>query len=256
MSSDIWTQCAAESSVGLISFRGFRSVENQFASSTYKLVDSPEEHAVLENILEENKPGAHSVDGVEGLHYLLFTPFRYPPLRHGSRFGAAGERGIFYASLKPATALAETTYYRYLFAEQSMADLFPLSFNVVVFPVPVSTEKGLDLTGSTFENATSALADPSSYDDTQRLGRRMREAGIEAFLFPSARCPQRRTNAGIFSPRAFTRRTVPTGEQQTWSAVINESTAFFRRGHGAGSKELSFTRSQFLVNDQLPRVGV
>ncbi|MCV6615090.1 MAG: RES family NAD+ phosphorylase [Cellvibrionaceae bacterium] len=38
----------------------------------------------------------------------MSTPFRYPPLAYGSRFGSTLERGIFYASQELATAFAES----------------------------------------------------------------------------------------------------------------------------------------------------
>jgi len=49
-------------------------------------------------------------DGCIGLDYLLFPPFRYPPLKWGSRFGTEYQRGLFYGSQLLATALAEVAY--------------------------------------------------------------------------------------------------------------------------------------------------
>ena len=43
-----------------------------------RLVDSLEEQAVLESILEQSKP-ALAAEGTQALHYLLATPFRYRP---------------------------------------------------------------------------------------------------------------------------------------------------------------------------------
>ena len=64
----------------------WRLVEDQGRPASMTLVDTLDEQARLENILEASKPKLPS--GCAHLHYLLFTPFRYPPSRHGSRFRA------------------------------------------------------------------------------------------------------------------------------------------------------------------------
>jgi hypothetical protein len=48
---------------------------------------------------------------VETSQSLLTTPFRYPPLRHGSRFGSRQYRGIFYGSRSRSGCLVEGAYY-------------------------------------------------------------------------------------------------------------------------------------------------
>ncbi len=124
MSSSIWTRCGDVSSRRLFAARAFRAVEAQHRISTRKLTDSDAEQVLLEELLEDSKP---AVTGeLEGLHYLLFTPFRYPPLRHGSRFGVKTERGIWYGSQTLPTCFAEVAYYRLVFLEGTAADLSPL----------------------------------------------------------------------------------------------------------------------------------
>ena len=93
-------------------------VESQHLFSTRKLVDSEAEHRVLEELIEGHKP-----KGERGLHFLLATPFRYPPLPHGSRFGTRGQHGIWYGAVEQRTAFAESAYYRLLFLEGTAADL-------------------------------------------------------------------------------------------------------------------------------------
>ena len=66
--------------------------------ATRKLVDSLAEQELLEKLLEGAKPPAPGAR----VHYLLSTPFRYPPLPHGSRFGRATERGIVQALRYPS----------------------------------------------------------------------------------------------------------------------------------------------------------
>src|SRR5215207_11623139 len=101
MSSSIWTRCAGDSEIRALHVSPWRVVEAQHQVSTRKLVDSAEEQALLEEMIDSVKPP----DVTNGrMHYLLFTPFRYPPLPHGSRFGRRTERGIWYGSLDLRTA--------------------------------------------------------------------------------------------------------------------------------------------------------
>src|SRR5450631_122879 len=98
MSPSIWTLCAARFKQRKLSRRAWRAVEDQSVNATHKLVDSDAEQTLLEALIDGAKPPWPASERMRGLHYLLSTPFRYPPLRHGSRFGTRAERGIFYGS--------------------------------------------------------------------------------------------------------------------------------------------------------------
>ena len=95
MSSSIWTRCAGDSEIQPLRLEPWRVVEGQHQISTRKLVASDAEQALLEALIETVKPGQLSP---ARLHYLLATPFRYPPLRHGSRFGRRFEPGLWYGA--------------------------------------------------------------------------------------------------------------------------------------------------------------
>ena len=95
----------------------WRAVEAQHIASTRRLVDSNEEQAVLEELLEESKPRMPA--STVGLHYLLATPFRYPPWHRGSRFRSPAEPGVFYAAEERRTACAELGYWRWRFVTDS-----------------------------------------------------------------------------------------------------------------------------------------
>ena len=139
MSSSIWTRCAGDSELRPLRLSPWRVVESQHQVSTRKLVDSAHEQLLLEQLIDGAKPpdltGGRS-------HYLLFTPFRYPPLRHGSRFGRRHERGIWYGSLELRSAFAEVAYYRLLFLEGRFVDAEFVIVGVVVFRVPHRVESG------------------------------------------------------------------------------------------------------------------
>jgi hypothetical protein len=236
-----------------IDVEAWRVVEAQHLISTRKLVDDADEQAVLEELVERSKPRPPP-DAAKGLHFLLWTPFRYPPLRYGSRFGTPTERSLWYGSEDPRTALAETAYYRLVFLEGTSAELRPLRVELSVFSARMKTTKGADLVAAPFRAHRPTLASKTRYGPTQALGRAMRANGIEAFRWPSARDAEGGVNVGAFTPRVFGRRR-PT-PPQTWDAVVSRErvevalrTFFEPRRH-------RFDRRQFLVRGRLPAPAV
>src|SRR5215208_6244902 len=200
MSFSIWTRCAGDSELRPLRVSPWRVVEAQHQVSTRKLVDSTEEQILLEELIDSVKPP----DITSGrLHYLLFTPFRYPPLPHGSRFGGRHERGIWYGSIELRSAFAEVAYYRLLFIEGSRAALGTITTALTAFAASVRTGRGIDLASEPFESYRSKISSPSSYDASQQLGTDMRDAKVEAFRYVSARDAEGGVNIGVFVPSAF-----------------------------------------------------
>jgi len=144
-------------------------VESQEAVATSQIVDSFAEQDVLEAMLDAAKPQYRK--GTEGLHYLLKTAFRYPPLEYGSRFGTQLMPSYFYASEEFQTALCETAYYRFLFLEHMQSAYeAPIRSEYSLFRVTVGTENCLDLTAANFKKFKSQLADPQSYHYSHSVG--------------------------------------------------------------------------------------
>src|SRR2546421_5675839 len=141
MSPSIWTRCAGPSEVRRLTGRFRRVVEAQFRNSTRKLVDSDDEQRALEELLDA-KAKLPVPAGFEGLHYLLYTPFRHPPLRHGSRFGTRREWGILYAARELPTAFAEVAYYRLVFLEGTAAPLSPIQGDLTAFSFRLAAQRG------------------------------------------------------------------------------------------------------------------
>jgi len=251
MSSDIWTRCEGSSEIRPLAADPWRVVEAQHQIATRKLVDSDAEQALLEQVLERYKPpvpeGGH-------LHYLLFTPFRYPPLPRGSRFGTRLERGVWYGADALRTAFAEVAYYRLLFLEGTDADIAPLATDLSAFRVRVSTARGVNLTAPPFEAWRGQIASKTSYAATQPLGTAMREAGVEAFRYHSARDAEGGADVGVFTPRALAARK-PRG-LETWHSVATRAGVeivrrdYFERGG------FTFARQAFLVKGALPHPAV
>jgi hypothetical protein len=247
MSSSIWTRCAGESRLRPLQLSPWRVVEAQHQVSTRKLVDSVEEQALLEEMIERVKPP--DLTGAR-LHYLLFTPFRYPPLPHGSRFGARNERGIWYGSEDRRTAFSEVAYYRLVFLEGTRALLGTVETPLTAFTAKMYTTKGIDLVKAPFDTERRAIASPSSYASSQALGAAMRTTGVEAFRYPSARDTESGVNVGAFVATVFG-GTKPKSFE-TWHCAASRERVEFTQADYFRRDKFLFPRAQFLVNKSLP----
>lgn len=245
MSSSIWTQCAGASELRPLRLSPWRIVEAQHQVSTRKLVDTLAEQAILEDLIDRAKPPA--LPDVR-LHYLLSTPFRYPPLRHGSRFAARHERSLWYGSESLETAFAEVAYYRFVFLAGSRAELVPLSAQLTAFTVRLRTASGIDLTVRPFAVHAMAIASPIEYAETQALGGAMRASGVEAFRYPSARW--RGVNVGIFTPAVF--GTAKPRGFETWHGVAAHDRVEVVRHDFFERPSFVYPRTAFLVGGELP----
>lgn len=248
MSSTIWKRSGARSNSCRLTLAPWRVVEAQHKNSTRKLVDSDEEQRLLEELIDQAKPPLPP--GADRLHYLLYTPFRYrPPLRHGSRFGSRDRPGIWYGAEQPETAFAETAYYRLFLLEGTAARLEPLSMPFSIFSARVETDAGADLTLPPFLALRERISSPTSYEESQQLGTDMRDDGIEAFRFFSARDPRGGVSIAVLAPAAFRGR--PTAPM-TWQATITRGYVEFSRDDYFEHRSIRFERATFEVDGKLP----
>lgn len=251
IADELWMKANCLSQIRPAEMLLHRIVESQEKVATMTLVDSFEEQSLLEEMLEESKPPAPTV--AKGLDYLLMTPFRYPPLKYGSRFGRAHERGIFYGSLELPTALCECAYYRFVFCDGLVVPFTDtLITHHTVFQVNVNVERHIDLTALEFSELQSALMSKSDYSLPQRLGSLMRESDVGAFQFFSARVSDGHgKNAGVFDPLALV---PPVKNKVAW--ICQTSASEIRFFAEDGSVGYSFRREQFLVAEKLPMPAV
>jgi hypothetical protein len=184
----------------------------------------------------------------------LFTPFRYPPLRHGSRFGVKTERGIWYGSQTLPTCFAEVAYYRLVFLEGTAADLSPLLVELTSFQAVIRTTRGLDLTSEPFRTYRGRIGSPSRYESSQKLGMDMRGDGVEAVRYPSAR-DRGGVNVAVFSPRAFAGR--EPEKLETWLCVATKERVEFSPTNFLREREsIVYERAWFEVKGRLPAPAV
>ncbi|WP_047463251.1 RES family NAD+ phosphorylase [Rhizobium rhizogenes] len=215
MSSPIWTPAALSSEARPISGHYWRLVEAQHQVSTLKLVDTLEEQALLETLLEESKPALPPE--CTGLDYLLATPFRYGAIYpHGSRFRRAGRTlGVFYASEQIETALAEMSFYRLLFFSDSPETPLPANAaEYTAFAAAIATKQAIDLTLPPLEHDRQAWADPVNYEACQSLADAARAGNVDAILYQSVRDPKSGKNIALLTANAFAAR--EPVERQTW----------------------------------------
>jgi RES domain len=245
----IWTRCAGTSELRPLRGRFRRLVEAQFRNSTRSLVDSDEEQGVLEQLIDAHAKAPVPV-GFEDLHYLLYTPFRHPPLRNGSRFGTRQERGILYGARKLPTALAEVAYYRLVFLDGTRADLGELHTEHTAFRFGVQAERGVDLSESPFRAFEEAISSKIDYAASQALGADMRAARAEVALYVSARAAGREINVAVLENVFRPRQPI---DEEAWRCTASRARVEFRSRTLIGEPERhAFERGQFEVGGRLP----
>ena len=250
MSRDIWTLCEGPSRVARLALTAWRVVEAQHRVSTRRLVDTLEEQALLEQIVDEVKPPRPTDPRFDKLHFLLFTPFRHPPLRYGSRFGTPSEPGIWYGAKLVETCLAEKSYYQLVFVAGTKARLENLDCLWSAFRAQIAAARGVDLTAAPFTRFDGEISSPTSYASTHALGAAMRADGVEACLFRSARCPKHGTAVALFQPAFASPH--PLGAAQTWRCTVTAAGCEVSQTNLSETKVLVFDRAQFEVDGRLP----
>ena len=252
--------------------RVHRVAESQEQVATKDIVDSAPEQSRLEELLEESKP-PYTVP-VDGVHYLLKTPFRYPPLKHGSRFGQRFERSLFYGAASVDTALAETAYYRLFFVHHVVTD-FPnrIRSQHLIFEVPVRAERCVKLQSEDWRDVRSKLVDPQDYRFTQALGAQIRSVGADAVQYISARAIQsglrnlddtfaigpanalagdtRGINWGLFYPSALHKKK-PESQRPMMASTTKDMVSMTITEMDGSLTAREFAVESFMVDGQLP----
>jgi hypothetical protein len=223
MSSPTWTPAALSAEQRRLTGLCWRLVEAQHRVSTLKLVDSFDEQALLERLIEETKPPVPPE--CRHLHYLISTPFRYGSVYpRGSRFRRAGMTpGVYYASMTPATAAAEMTFHRLLFFAESPRTPWPANAaEFTAFSVRYAGA-GIDLTAPPFSRDQASWMDVTDYEPCQALADAARVARLSVLRYRSARDPDAGTNVAVLSCRGFTQH--EPAERQTWRIHLGQSGA-------------------------------
>jgi hypothetical protein len=215
----------------------WRGVEAQHLVATMRLVDDLAEQAALESLLEGSKPPLPS--RAVGMHFLLFTPFRYrSPM--GSRFRTPGDPGIWYGARERVTACAELAYWRWRFVRDSegLAGL-PVHTEHTLFEAHVKG-RCVDLLSKPWDAARSAWAHRSEYGSCQALARECRTRHVAWIHYESARHPGGVCGA-VLDPAALS--LAEPLRQQTWACKTTREGSYMR--HAASGEAFEFPASRW-----------
>ncbi|KPQ24627.1 MAG: hypothetical protein HLUCCA13_08910 [Halomonas sp. HL-48] len=244
----VWEACGGTRNIEPISGTLYRLVESQEQVATLSYVDTLEEQEVLEALLEGAKPPYPEQE--QDLHYLLKTPFRYPPLKWGSRFGRVFEPSIFYGGKRIATTLAESAYYRLVFWYSMDGEPVTESLRSehTLFSVDYAANRGVKLNTGPFVEYLDVLRHPVNYASCQQLGSVMRGSQVEAFEYTSARDIQGGSCVGLFTPEALSQHE-PT-DMRPWLCVTSAHQVSFKPKNAPGVT--TYYLDEFLYNGVLP----
>ena len=201
----------------------WRAVEAQHRVATMVLVDTLDEQALLEHLLDASKPPLMAEQ--RALHWLLFTPFRYPPLPSGSRFRAPNDAGVFYGVDERRSACAELGYWRWrlLMDSPALAAIEPMPQTVFKTPLRGTA---IDLRQPPFVSRRARWTHSSDYRPCQDMSHQTRLAGVQMIRYESVRDPQHGGCAAVLSHTAFAAN-APT-ENQKWMLAVHRDRVVWR----------------------------
>lgn len=229
MSFNTWMPAALASEAQPWAGSVWRIVEAQHTASTMKVVDTNDEQNLLEFLLEGSKPAQPGA--TQGLDYLLATPFRYNPLRGGSRFRAVTDPGVFYGAESVRTASAELGYWRWRFLKDAVGldKLQPVAHTA--FSADIKTQV-IDVRLPPFSAQAAAWSHPTDYSATQALAQVARTAGVGGIHYTSVRDPQPAWCLALLTPKGFA-KPKPNPLMQTWWLAVHQDTVTWRRDNAS-----------------------
>jgi hypothetical protein len=215
----------------------WRAVEAQHVVATRALVDTLAEQELLESLLDESKPKVPT--GCSGLDYLLYTPFRYPPLKSGSRFRSYTDPGVWYGAEHVRTSCAEIGYWRWRFVTDSRGlerlDAVPHT----IFQA-VAHGSAVDLRSKPFARHRSAWTHADDYATCQAFARTAREAELQLIRYESVRDPEQGGCAAVLDCRSFA-GTGGVRKRQSWFLTVDRERASWLRAGERRGESYEFT---------------
>jgi hypothetical protein len=204
-------------------------VEAQHTASTMKIVDTDDEQNLLEFLLEGSKPALPAT--AKGLDYLLATPFRYHPLRSGSRFRSITDPGVFYGAESVRTASAELGYWRWRFLKDAidLVKLQPVAHTA--FSADIKTQV-IDLRVSPLSSQAASWLHPSDYSATQALAQVARSAQVGGIQYTYVRDPKPAWCLALLTPQGFA-KPKPNPLMQTWWLAVDQTGVSWRRDNAS-----------------------
>lgn len=219
-----------EGAIAPRSLLAWRGVEAQHVVATMRLVDTPAEQDLLEQLLEQSKPPMPATAQVP--HYLLATPFRYHPA-HASRFRPAHARGQWYGAENIVAVCAEVGYWRHRFLMDSVGLRDQVLLTEHSFFQAMVQGQSIDLMAPPWTQAHTVWTHGSDYTATHALAAAAQERGVQWLAYESVRAAGERC-AVVFDLDALTE---PPGglnrTLQTWRCKVTRSAVMFTSGREA-----------------------
>lgn len=255
VSMDLWGQVNGSKYLTEAKLNSWRIIDDQSSSTTRKFVDTSEEHDLLEGLIEQSKPKVKYYNDekyFKNLHYLLSTPFRYPPLKWGSRFGTRQERSLLYSSLDLSTAMSEKAFYRLAFLQASEGNLGGKTVSFTAFKIYVSSNKYIDLCEKPFDSFDEHISSKTNYEASQALGSQMRDNDVECFQYKSARSLDNGLNVGVFSPKALRNNKNLERTFEHLNCYSTKNSVEFSFKNRKDKPTYIFLAEKFLINGSIP----
>jgi hypothetical protein len=226
----------------------YRIVETQEYAATTSLVNNLDEQNLLEQMLDEVKPDYKK--NTQHLHYLISTPFRYPPLNYGSRFGSKLMPSYFYASEDVSTMLAECAYYRFILLDDLTVPYEKtVSSEHQSFLVNIASNAMADMTKIKTPEIIDLVTSPMNYQFTQALGKVLIESHhVNVIRFLSVRDKNQGVNIALTSPDCI--QSKEPEHSKHWICQSNNHRISF---NAHSTEPVHFLLNEFLIDGVLPR---
>ncbi|WP_144393939.1 RES family NAD+ phosphorylase [Pleionea sediminis] len=247
--SKLWQAVKGSHSIVPLTMKLYRVVESQEQVATTLITETKDEQNILEQLIEESKPKQDKE--LSDRHYLIKTPFRYPPLKYGSRFGSVWEPSLFYGSQTVECALAEVAYYRFRFLcdmenSESLTKHNIQSYHSS-FYVNTQSDFGIQLHKQPFSDYRTELRSVLSYTVTQQIGSDMRDSGVLLFSFESAR-QEGGINGAAFHHSVIRSRSPM--KLESWQCLTQQKRIVFH--NAVNHQSLEFSKNSFMQEGEFP----
>jgi hypothetical protein len=144
--------------------------------------------------------------------------------------------------------LVEGAFYALLFWEGLIdPPPAPIRRRQTLFPVLLNASRGLQLQSIADPAAQAVLRDPIAYGASQLLGEWMRDQGIEAFEYLSARSSDALGQVGVLTSAVF--QSTPFDQVEITTELTADHASFLCHDNGQLHQ---FPLQQFLISGQLP----
>jgi hypothetical protein len=158
---------------------------------------------------------------------------------------------MFYGSRSRGGSLVEAAYYALLFWDGLIdPPPGPIRRRQTLFSVLISAARGLQLQAIAAEGAQARLRDPLHYGSTQQLGEWMRDQGLEAFEYLSARSQDSLVQVGVLTPAVF--QSTPFDQVEITTELRGDHVSFLCHDDDQLHR---YRRELFLIDGQLPRAA-